>query len=399
VAAQHDDARPAARFNRLGHEGKGSVAGVRIGVDARAASEVPAGRGRLMRELLRGFAELDAPHEFRLYARKQWADAPSASTAGTASKDGPAFEWRIQGGPAPLWAIRAGRAAGRENDVVFATSSYLLTGFTRAPTVALVHDLVAFERELRAPRGSLFERLTLPLAVRDTHALICISDATRKELIARFPAADGKSYVISLGADERFASAEPGDVAARHGITKPYVLCTATLEPRKNVPRLIEAFAGLEPELRDRYELVLAGPEGWQTEETLKAIGEHPQLVRALGHVPDSDLPALYAGATVFAYPSLREGFGLPVLEAMAAGAPVLTSNQSSLPEVGGDAARYANPYDVESIRAGLTELLEDEPLRNELSAAGRERAARFTWLEAASKTLAILEAAAPVRA
>jgi glycosyltransferase involved in cell wall biosynthesis len=263
-----------------------------------------------MRELLRGFAELDAPHEYRLYARTPWADAPrsatdgapaSGSAAGARAGSSPraAFEWRIQTGPAPLWAIRAGRAAGRENDVVFATSSYLLTGFTRAPTAALVHDLVAFERELRAPRGSLFERLTLPLAVRNTHALICISDATRMELIARFPATEGKSHVIPLAADERFATAEPGDVATRR--TKSYVLCTVTLEPRKNVPRLIEAFAALEPELRDRYELVPAGPEGWQTAEKLEAIGRAP-AARARARARTGQRPtALYAGATVFA--------------------------------------------------------------------------------------------------
>jgi glycosyltransferase involved in cell wall biosynthesis len=166
---------------------------------------------------------------------------------------------------------------------------------------------------------------------------------------------------------------------------EPYVLMTGTLEPRKNVPRAVEAFAGLPQDLRDRFELVVAGPPGWETAQI-----EAPD-VRLVGLVPDDELPALYAGAAVFLYPSLREGFGLPVLEAMAAGTAVVTSNLSSLPEVAGDAAVLVDPYDVEAIRSGIGALLSDDARRAQLAAAGRERARTFTWERTARDTLALL--------
>jgi alpha-1,3-rhamnosyl/mannosyltransferase len=214
-------------------------------------------------------------------------------------------------------------------------------------------------------------------------------------LVKRVPSAASRTRVIPLAAGAPFFDAHPDGVARRYGITRPYVLATGTLEPRKNLRRLIEAFAGLDPALRESHELVLAGAEGWQTRETLEAIGRNAGLVRALGHVPEADLPSLYAGATIFAYPSLREGFGLPVLEAMAAGVPVLTSDVSSLPEVGGEAVVYADPYSVESIRAGLRQLLEETALRERLAKEGRERAATFRWSDAAKITLEVLEQAA----
>jgi alpha-1,3-rhamnosyl/mannosyltransferase len=168
----------------------------------------------------------------------------------------------------------------------------------------------------------------------------------------------------------------------------------ATLEPRKNLPRLIEAFAGLPPELRERFELVMVGARGWALGALDSSLARHADSVRALGFVADDDLPAVYAGASLVAYPSLGEGFGLPVLEAMAAGAPVLTSDRSSLPEVGGDAARYVDPTDVRSIRAGLAALLSDPAALGAMREAGRLQAARFGWDITARATLAALERA-----
>ncbi|HWT24412.1 MAG TPA: glycosyltransferase family 1 protein, partial [Solirubrobacteraceae bacterium] len=229
---------------------------------------------------------------------------------------------------------------------------------------------------------------------------LCISAATRAALVARLPSADETAVAIPLAADPAFGAAAPGDaqVPGRLGIARPYVLCTATLEPRKNLPRLIEAFAGLPPDLRDAHELVLAGARGWQEDETFAAVRRHADRVRTLGYVEESDLRALYRRAEVFAFPSLGEGFGLPVLEAMAAGTAVLTSDRSSLPEVGGDAARYADPLDVGAIRAGLEALLRDPHERARLAARGRERAAGFSWARTARETLAVLEAAAAGR-
>jgi glycosyltransferase involved in cell wall biosynthesis len=346
---------------------------MRIAVDARAAAEVPAGRGRYVRELLRAFAALPDDHDYLLLARSAW-EAPELDAR---------FRWRPIRMPDPAWSLAAA-AACRGADAVLSTNSYLLAAAAPGRAVATVHDLVAFDRDLRLPRGSAAERLTLPLAVRRRRTLLCVSEATREALVERFPRARRLAHVVHHGVEQRFFVERP---------ERSYVLMTGTLEPRKNVVRAVEAAAGLPEPLRERFELLLAGPRGWQTEQIDAAIARHGATVRELGLVPDEELPGLYAGAAVFLYPSLREGFGLPVLEAMAAGTAVVTSGLSSLPEVGGDAVRYVDPRDVASIRAGLEELLGDEGLRARLAAAGRERARRFTWERTARETLALLSA------
>jgi glycosyltransferase involved in cell wall biosynthesis len=362
------------------------ASGLRIGIDARAAAEVPAGRGRYVRELLRQLASIDCAHTFLLYARTPWHDP--------ALEGGARLSWRIVPAGEPQWSALAALRASRECDAVLATNSYLLAALSRVPAVATVYDLTPFRDDITLPRGARFERLTLPLAVRRAASLAAISRATRDDLVRRFPRAAAKTRVVELAADPVFAADGP-PVAPRYGLDRPYVLALGTLEPRKNLPRLIEAFAGLPSDLRADHELVLVGGSGWATGEIDAAIARHRELVRPLGHVPEADLPGLYREASVFAYPSLFEGFGLPVLEAMTAGSAVVTSNLSSLPEVGGDAVRYVDPYDVDSIRTALEALLRDPSERGRLAAKGRERARRFSWDRTARETLALLEAAA----
>jgi alpha-1,3-rhamnosyl/mannosyltransferase len=352
-----------------------------IGIDARAAAEVPAGRGRLVRELLAALARRGDDVAFALAARERW--------------DGPLderFSWRLDPAPDPLWHLRAARAA-RHDDVFVSTNSYLTAWFLRPPSLVVVCDLVPWVPEAHPQRrAALIEKATIRPALRRAGALLCISRATERDLLARFPAARGKTLAAPLAADERFFAA-PGaaaldDLRARHGLDRPFVFAAGTLEPRKNLPRLVEAYAGLPDDVRSAHRLVLAGPAGWEMDATLRAARANPDDVRLLGQVSDADLALLYAACTVFAYPSLYEGFGLPVLEAMAAGAPVLTSDVSSLPEVGGDAVLTADPRDVEAIRAGLAALLADPARRAALGAAGRERAREFSWDRFAAQLL-----------
>jgi glycosyltransferase involved in cell wall biosynthesis len=361
---------------------------VRIGIDARAAAEERGGRGTMVRELLRGLAAEAGPdHEYVLFARTAWDDPALAGD--------PRFRWALIATPDPAWNVRAALAANRACDVFLSTNSYLTAWFLRVPSVVVVCDLVSFDPELLPRRGSArIERATLPLAVRRAGALAAISRATAADLVARFPRARGKTEVTVLAADPGFADggAPDDEVLARHGIDGPYVLGVGTLEPRKNLPRLIDAFTGMADDVRAGHRLVLVGPIGWDTDETLRAITAHPDRVLAVGAVPDADLPALYRRATAFAYPSLYEGFGLPVLEAMIAGVPVLTSDTSSMPEVGGEAALYVAPRDTEAIRAGLARLLGDAALRARLAAAGPLRAAEFSWGRYAAETRALCE-------
>lgn len=345
---------------------------MRIGVDARPAAEVPGGRGSYVRELLRALAQLDTGHRFQLFARRSSEDL------------GPGFSWRLVPGREPVWNVRTARAAGSSCDVYLSTDSYPTAWFLRVPSVLMLHDLIAFD-SARAPnrRDSLIQRATLPLALRRAAAVISPSAATARDLEERFPGA--RAEVVELGAAERFAPQGP----AREGS---YVLALGTLEPRKNLPRLIEAYAGLPASVRAGRPLLLAGAVGWDEHETLDAAARHDGLVELLGYVPDSDLPALYRGADVVCYVSLYEGFGLPVLEAMRCGAAVLASRASSIPEVGGDAVRYADPLDVGSIRAGLAALLQAPEERAALGRRAAERAREFTWRRTAERTLAVLE-------
>jgi glycosyltransferase involved in cell wall biosynthesis len=349
---------------------------LRIGIDARAAAEVPAGRGRYVRELVRALLSLDARIELVLYARVPWTL--------------PGTSWRLLATPDPAWPAHAGVLARRECDVVLATNSFLMAAVAGSKSVAMVHDLFGVDRRFGAPAGALGERATLPLAARRGARFVCSTRATRDELVTRFPELAGRSAVVPLGVDARFAGAVASDVPRRYGLERGYVLAVGTVEPRKNLPRLVRAFLGLPRGVRSGHRLAIAGAAGWSDTETEQLAARHGDVVR-LGFVPDDDLAALYAGAAAFAFPSLGEGFGLPVLEAMAAGTAVVTSNGSALGEVAGDAAKLVDPWSVESIRDGLIDVLTDDRLRSELAARGRARAAEYTWERTARETLAYL--------
>ena len=230
----------------------------------------------------------------------------------------------------------------------------------------------------------LVDRLTLRRAVRRAAGIFTPSEAIRGELAEAFPSAPPVT-VMYEGADERFRAypeSEVEEVLGRYGISTDYVLCTGTIEPRKNLVRTIHAYEELPADLRDRYALVLAGREGWKAGPIMRAMSESParDTIHHLSFVPDDDLPKLYSGATALCYASLYEGFGLPVVEAMQSGTPVITSDRSSLPEVGGDAVLDVDPESELSIRDGLETMLGDESARERHREAGFAQAGRFSW-------------------
>jgi glycosyltransferase involved in cell wall biosynthesis len=359
---------------------------MRIAIDARAAAEVPAGRGRYVRELINHLTPLLGAHQLVLYARRRWEGAP----------DSEQVAWRLDASSGPAWPLAAGWAMRGECDVALATGSYLLCALAPTPVHSMVWDMVPFHPEFHPPRGSLFERVTLPLAVRRCTSFVAISAATRDELLARYPRVAGRIAIAHPAAGEQFTpvvSDRDDEALARHGVVSPYVLATGTLEPRKNLPRLISAFASLPQGIRADRQLVLAGAPGWESAETFAHVASHSSLVKTLGYVPDEDLPALYRQADLFCYPSLYEGFGIPVLEAMRCGTAVLTSGRSSMPEVAADTALYVDPLNSADIVRGLTELLGDPSARGRLGAKGIERAQSFTWEATARAVLGVLEA------
>lgn len=329
-----------------------------------------------MRELLRALPAVAGGRAIRAYARTRWDGA-----------DG--VEWRVVGGRDPLWHLAAARAASRECDVFLSTNSYLTAWFTRVPAVVVVHDMVPWKREM-APqrRAAAIERATIRPALRRVATALCVSRSTECDLVDLFAAARGKTAVVHHGVSASLDRIPDLDGVRRElDLPERFVLATGTLEPRKNLPRLIEAHgrvAGAPP-------LLVAGPPGWELERALAGAGGETRL---LGFVSDEQLNALYRLCTVFAYPSLYEGFGLPLAEAMRCGAACLSSNTSSLPEVGGDAVVYCDPRDVASIAGALEELLGSDHRRSELGQLAQERARGFTWERCARETVGVLERA-----
>ena len=355
------------------------MSALRIGVDARAAVEVPAGRGRYVRELLRALSAAGGDERYALYCR---APMPELGLDER-------FAWEAIGARDPLWHVLAARRATRDCDVFWSTNSYLTAWFTGIPTAVVIYDLVAFVEGARAQaRAARIERLTIAPALRRAAALLCISHATERDLLAQHPGAAGRTVVTPLAADRVFGAPRDDldEVRARLRLERPFVLAAGTLEPRKNLVRLIEAWGRLDA---TDHDLVLVGPSGWEFDEIVRrADAPH---VRVLGYVSEPDLAALYGMCDAFCYPSLYEGFGLPVLEAMTAGAPVITSSVSSLPEVAGGAAVLVDPLDVGAIAGALARVLRDDAEAERLRASGRVRAAAYSWESTAAQTLQAL--------
>jgi glycosyltransferase involved in cell wall biosynthesis len=266
----------------------------------------------------------------------------------------------------------------------------------RGRTVVTVYDLSflrfpeTFNRSNRMYLGNF-----TPPSLRRADRVITISEETRRDVIELCGVAPERVTPILLAADERFRPAAPDAVRAfrrRQGLPDRFVLYQGTLQPRKNVETLVRAYARLRSQGSDDHILVLAGPRGWQYEpifELIRQLGLEP-YVTFPGFVPDDELALWYSSAAVFAFPSRYEGFGLPLLEAMACGAPVVSSSASSLPEVVGDAGVLVDPSDVEGLCSALCQLLEDEPRRQALAAAGRVRAQTFSWRRTASETVQV---------
>ena len=266
----------------------------------------------------------------------------------------------------------------------------------KSKTVLTVHDL-AFERmpETLEQKNLEFLRKFVPPGVERADRIIAVSEFTRSELIHYYPAAEGKTEVVHHGVDQEFArpiSAEEMDTARKkYSLPENYILAVGTIEPRKNIQGLLKACRILFDKHSD-IDLVLCGSKGWKCDELVNEImgGNLSKRIRWTGYVDQQELPALYSGARLFVYPSLYEGFGLPCLEAMAAGVPVVSSGTTSVLEVVGDTAIKIEPENPESIADGILRLLSDQTLAGNLVQQAKTRATRFTWQSTARQTLQI---------
>ncbi|MGH7861141.1 MAG: glycosyltransferase family 4 protein, partial [Candidatus Dormibacteraceae bacterium] len=278
---------------------------------------------------------------------------------------------------------------------VYHSPNYILPVTLGRPSVVTIHDLAYLRASLHRRTSHLYLSFLTALALRRASAIIAVSEWTKRALEARYPHTIGRIEVIYQGLDPRVRAPGEDEIRAfraRQAIDFPYVLFVGTIEPRKNLARLVTAFeravlgAGLP------HHLVLIGAPGWKTTDLDQAIARsalRPRIHR-LGYVSDGDLPRWYAAADLFVYPSLEEGFGLPPLEAMACGVPVVTSNCSAIPEVVGDAARTVDPRDTTQLASAIGDVLGDRQLASRLIHAGRGQSARFTWREAARQHVAL---------
>lgn len=281
---------------------------------------------------------------------------------------------------------------------VYWEPNYLLLPFD-GPSVATIHDISHLRMPEHHPSARITEMNThLPHTLARATRLIAVSAFTRNEIISCLKPTQPID-IVSPGVDRTFFDISAQDclgVKGRHNLPPEFILSVATLEPRKNLVRLVEAFAALPESLRSRYPLVLAGSRGWHTHKIESLIS--PLLssgqVRLLGYVDQADMPALYSSATLLAYVSLYEGFGMPIAEAMAAGTAVLTSATSAMPEVASGHATLVDPEDTHAIQQQLFHLLTHPDERNLQAQSARQHANTFDWAHSAQQLLHSLQAA-----
>jgi glycosyltransferase involved in cell wall biosynthesis len=267
---------------------------------------------------------------------------------------------------------------------IFHASTLVVHPPRRPRLTATIYDLTCWLMPELHSAANLRAESSFSELLKRADRLIAISQSTKNDAVRLLGVRPESIIVIYPGIAETFFRADPAGVRERYGLNRPFVLALGTIEPRKNIGTLLDAFEALPQALREEFDLVVAGPMGWGSEKVASRL----KSVRYLGYVPESDLAPLTAAATVFAYPSLYEGFGFPAAQAMAAGVPVITSNVSSLPEIAGDAALLIDPGSVAEIRNAMVRLLEAPDLCRDLAARGRARAAGFRWQECAAKSL-----------
>ena len=374
---------------------------MKIGIDASLVVGEKAGVGFYTASLIEALAALDSHNEYILYPFFYHIFDPRFKELRAPASN---FKVRFHGlsekGIRYLWfKSRAPRHRLLGNVDVLHTTTYCCPARHAGKLVTTIYDLSFLhypEHHTEANRIHCLKG-SIDGALRAAR-IIAISEHTKRDIIEYLNVPDDRVVVTYLAARNGFHPRPDEEtrtyVQERLGLREPYVLSVGTLEPRKNTRLLIRAYCALPSEIRDRYQLVIAGGKGWLSSDIYQAVVDMgvESRIRFLGYVSESDLPWLYCGATCFVYPSLYEGFGLPPLEAMACGIPVITSNTSSLPEVVGDAGMLIDPLGQDSLVSAMTKVLSDADLRCRMSRNGLSRSAMFSWERTAAQTLKVYE-------
>ena len=371
---------------------------MRIAIDAHSVGTELGGNESYATNLIEALAEIDSVNHYTLYVTRREA-------LERFNNRWPNFAVRATLPHTPLIRIPLTLSAElRKNPVDILHVQFTAPPFAPCPVVATIHDLSFEHLPQTFKRRSLMQlRLTVRHTARNAAHIITLSEYSRRDIMETYGIAPERISVTPASAPASFAPVTDEKELARvrdlYGIKGDYVLSVGSIQPRKNLSRLIAAYSNLRRAQPGGKlpQLVLVGKCAWLYDETLRTIKdlEVSNSVVLTGYVPEDDLPALYSGALFFVYPSYFEGFGLPPLEAMKCGAAVIVGNKTSLPEIVGDAGVLVDPFDVNDVACAMERLMRDSSFRSQLQAKGLERAKLFDWRETARTTLAIYEKAA----
>ena len=366
---------------------------MRIGIDVTALPAQLFGAGNYIVNLTQTLIRIDSANDYLVFSKPQQAELfAGRGHAQVVRASLPTRLHRI------AWEQTFfPRLIRRYHLDVVHSPHYTMPVLTSCAQVVTFHDMTFFlHAEAHLFYKSIFFRAMIPVAARHADALIAISQNTRTDILRLFPIDPAKVFTIPYGIASFFhpmPKHAQDDVLGKYGLPPRFVLYVGNLEPRKNLPMLLHAFATLVRRGSSQA-LVLAGSRGWMDDEVFATLRELNLGHRVFlpGYIPQADLPALYSAASVFVYASRYEGFGLPVLEAMACGAPVITSNVASMPEIAGESGILIDPNDESELADAMGRVLTDDELRARLARAGLERAQSFSWERAAQATLAVYE-------
>lgn len=364
-------------------------------------SDRPSGIGHLTLHTLRGLLALE---EFtRTYEIRLIVPAAKAYLLD---------QWNLEGARvvrlpllSRIWNVWPRIPFAPPIDLFLGKGVYVFSNYKKWPllfseSITYIHD-ISYELfpQFAEPRNLAMLQGNVPKWIKESTIVVTDSESSRKEIIDFYKVDPKKIVSVYCGVDGNFTrrpKREVEDVKQKYGIDKNYFLFLSNLEPRKNIVRLLKAFQGLPESFKERYALVLVGGMSWQNEEILAEIKKAKvagwAIVKPDAYVPDEDIPALLSGAEALVHPALHEGFGIPVLEAMATGTPVIAADIPVLREVAGDAALYVNVESSKDITSKIEDIVTDAKLRKKLVSLGKKRATGFTWSAAAAKLATIIK-------
>ena len=365
-----------------------------IAVEARYLVGNRTGVGRYLLNLLRFLPELSEEHEYFLYSNRFTEKPIEHDKINYVELEGHRLLWKHI--LLPIEQVK------RKFDLVF-IPSYSAPLFSFGKTVVTIHDLIATRHPEWTTKNQSFRFATVvKYAARKANYIIAVSEASRKDILELTGVAQDKVVVVYSGVDEHFQklpSEHLIDFTKKYNLQQPFILYVGSIHPRRNIQKLIEAFVHLKKEKQIKHKLILIGLVLQQASQLTKWINDSniAEDILSVGFVSDEDLVKFYNMADLFIYPSLYEGFGFPVLEAMACGTPVITSNVSSLPEVAGNAAILIDPLNVMEMADSIYRLISNSALRQEFVERGFERCKQFSWRQAAEETLNLFEKAGDI--